>query len=179
MDQIFDLRQNLPFLNGLYIAVSAVKDAYLVVDGPYCVFQKAEIHAAHDLKNTFVSNTGAGRIIHTDLHFNTNVAYNVTLDRGHDIEEVLKKVSKIDGAGVVFLTSMDFHQILSVPLERYRRSAAIEGRAPIILVETRSLEGDWLDGYSRLVCKLAENIAIGTGKTEKDKVAIVGHLMDR
>ena len=33
----------LPFLNGVYVAVDALAGAYLIVDGPYCVFTKAEM----------------------------------------------------------------------------------------------------------------------------------------
>jgi nitrogenase molybdenum-iron protein alpha/beta subunit len=173
------LRQNLPYLNGIYIAVSAIRDAYLVVDGPYCVFQKAEIHSAHDINNSLISVTDTGRIIHTDLRFNTNVVYNVTVDRGHDIEKVLKKVSKFENAKIVFLTSMDFHHILSAPLEKYRRNAMQERCSPIILVESKSLEGDWLDGYGTLTQKVAENIDLGNPEPDINRVAIVGHLMDR
>ena len=70
--------------------MSAVADAYLVVDGPYCVFQKAEGQAAHDLNQTLISPVGTGRVVHTDVRFNTNVVDSVTLDRGEEIQAVLR-----------------------------------------------------------------------------------------
>ncbi len=173
------LRQTLPYLNGAYIAVGAVSDVRLVVDGPYCVVQKAEMHMAHDPASGLVAAAGVGRVGHTDLHLNQNVAYRVTVDRGHDIVQVLAEVASLPATGLVLLTSMDFHQILAAPLERYRRQAEASGGAPIALLEARCLTASWLQGYAAVLERVAALAPLPATAPEPDTVAVVGHLFDR
>jgi len=173
------LRQTLPYLNGVYVGVGAVSDLRLVVDGPYCVVQKAELHMAHDPASGLMAPAGVGRVGHTDLRFNTNVVYNVTVDRGHDIVAVLQAVAAQPEVGLVLLTSMDFHQILAAPLERYRRSAQEAGGAPIALLDARSLASDWLDGYAAVLERVAALAPLPEPAPEAGVVALVGHLFDR
>ncbi len=173
------LRETLPYLNGAYVAVGAVSDLRLIVDGPYCVVQKAELHMAHDPASGLISASGVGRIGHTDLHLNQNVAYRVTVDRGHDIVRVLSEAASLPDTGLVLLTSMDFHQILAAPLERYRRQAVASGGAPIALLEARSLAAGWLEGYGAVLERVASLAALPQADPEPDTVAVVGLLFDR
>lgn len=173
------LRQTLPYLNGAYVAVGAVSDLRLIVDGPYCVVQKAEMHMAHDPASGLVSASGVGRVGHTDLHLNQNVAYRVTVDRGHDIVQALSEAAALPDTGLVLLTSMDFHQVLAAPLERYRRQAEASGGAPIALLEARSLTASWLQGYAAVLERVASLAALPGSAPEADTVAVVGHLFDR
>lgn len=173
------LRQTLPYLNGAYIAAGAVSDLRLVVDGPYCVVQKAEMHMAHDPASGLVSASGVGRIGHTDLHLNQNVAYRVAVDRGHDIVQALSETAALPDTGLVLLTSMDFHQVLAAPLERYRRQAEASGGAPIALLEARSLAAGWLQGYAAVLERVASLAPLPEPAPEADGVAVVGHFFDR
>lgn len=179
MNAGFGLRQNLPFLNGVFVAVSAIADARLVIDGPFCVIQKAELHGAHDLGATLVSPTGQGRLVHSDLQIKGSAVFNALLDRGDLLVRLLAEVATLPDTGAVFLTSMDFHQVLATPLERYRRAATKQGGAPLVLVDSRSLDGDWLDGYARVVDRLAEVLELPPAAPEPRRVALVGHFMDR
>lgn len=173
------LRQNLAYLNGVYVGVGAVSDLRLVVDGPYCVVQKAETHMAHDPASGLMAASGVGRVGHTDLHLNQNVAYRVTLDRGQDIVRVLTEVAALPDTGLVLLTSMDFHQVLAAPLERYRRQAETAGGAPIALLQARSLSADWLEGYAAVLQRVASLAPLPAEAPDPDTVAVVGHLFDR
>ncbi len=179
MSTAYDIRQNIAYLNGVYVAVDAISDAYLVVDGPFCVLQKAEMQVGHHPATTLVAPAGMSRVVQTDLHLKPIPAHNVALDRGRDIVSVLSGVAAHPGAGIVLLTSMDFHQILGAPLERYRRSAGKEGGAPIALLDARSLEGDWLDGYARTLDVVARTIELPEPDPALHRVAVVGHMMDR
>ena len=38
-----------PYMVGVYLATNAVKDAVLVVDGPDCLFLKANMYTAHTI----------------------------------------------------------------------------------------------------------------------------------
>lgn len=170
---------NLPFLNGIYLAVNAIQDAALVVDGPYCLVQKAELQTAHDLASDLVRTDGPGRLFHTDIRFNTSVVPSMALNRSRDISEVLEAVATDLRFRLVVLTSMDFNHLLNEPLERHRRRAEARGHARLVRVPSESLEADWLDGHARVLEHLAAELDLDAGGPLPGHVAVVGHLMDR
>ncbi len=173
------LRLNLPYLNGVYVAVSAIADARLVIDGPFCITFKAELHSAHDPTSTLVSPTELPRLVHSDIQFDSNVVFKAAVDRGEDIVDVLSRMSTTPDTGIVLITSMDLYEVAATPLERYARAAQTDGGAPLVVLESRSLEDDWLSGYARAVDRIAEAIPLPDPDPAPDRVAIVGHLMDR
>jgi len=159
--------------------VAAVPDARLVVDGPFCVVQKAEMHGAHDPGSDLVSVDGIGRLMHTDVRLEGAAIYNAVMERSEAVVEVLREAAALPGTGVVLIASMDFHQVIAAPLERYRRAAQRAGGAPLLILPARSLDGDWLDGYATTLERLAEDLALGQPEPEPGRVALVGHLRDR
>jgi len=174
------LRETIAWLNGVYIAAAAVSDAVLAVDGPYCVVYRAEMHAAHDLRTTLLRPDSTGRLVHTDVQVGTEaVVDRAALARGKDIVDVLGHAAALPGAGIVLLTSMDFHVLLAAPLERYRRAAARSGGAPILLVESESLDSNWLGGYAATMARIAQDLDLGAPAPEPGTVAVIGHFMDR
>jgi nitrogenase molybdenum-iron protein alpha/beta subunit len=50
---------------------------------------------------------------------------------------------------------------------------------PIVEVPSRSLSGDWLEGYADTLEAIAGGIDLSGAVPERSKVAVVGHLMDR
>jgi len=170
---------NLPFLNGLYLAVNAIRDAALVVDGPYCLVQKAELHTAHDPASDLVRADGPGRLLHTDIRFNTSVVPSMALDRSRDIVEVLEGASRDPRFRLVIMSSMDFNHLLNEPLDQHRRRAEARGHARVIRVPSESLEADWIDGHARVLERLAAELDLDPGGPQPGQVAVVGHLMDR
>ena len=179
MNAPLGLRQNLPYLHGVYVAASAIADARLVVDGPFCVVQKAEMHAAHDPTSTLVGTAGPGRLVPTDLQGKGPGVLNTLRGREGPLVELLTEVAQMPGTGVVLLAAMDLQEAAAAPLERYRRKAAEQGGAPLVLVDARSLDGDWLDGYARTLDRVAEALPLPEPQPDPLCVALVGHLMDR
>ncbi len=175
----FGFRLNVPYLNGVYVAIDAIPDIYLVVDGPYCLVQKAEMQVAHNPASTLVSPAGVGRVVVTDIQTDTLVVANMATNRGVDIRTVLTEVANLPEAGMVLISSMDFHEITRAPLDLYRRQVAPACRAPIGIIEGRSLEDDWLEGYARTLDQVAQIIALPSPEPAPERVAIVGLLFDR
>ena len=70
----FSPRINFPFMHGLYLGINAVRDAYLLVDGPNCSFFKAEhIHGGHDFNSTLLDNNDAlSNTTWESMHFRRN-----------------------------------------------------------------------------------------------------------
>jgi nitrogenase molybdenum-iron protein alpha/beta subunit len=164
-----------PFLIGVYLATNAIPDAYTIVDGPDCLFFKSEyIHGKHDIRSTLLDVFDQHRIVLT----NVNVA-NVAKSHG---DAVLRKIKQVDGlptSSVIFVSSLPMVTIIGTQYDTLVREAQPETRARLIDCPGRSLQGDWLTGYSDVLVALAANIDVSGGAPDPKKVAIVGHLMDR
>ena len=169
----------LPFLNGVYVAVDAVDGAYLIVDGPYCAFKKAEMQYAHNLRSRLLPQFGYNRVAHTAEVLNTEEVQSLSTDRVAQVEAVFEKVLSLPDAEIVLATSFDFHELVNFPLKEIARRHAAAGGALVAHVPSRSLGGTWLDGYALTCAALARSVSLRPGRGKKNAVALVGHLRDR
>lgn len=166
-------RLHRPHLLGVYLAVNALRDARLVVDGPTCLFYKGEfIQGSHDWASSLLACDGRHRIWHSDTDVNR-----ASLDNEPRLVTLLEDAGK--GASVVLLSALPFCVVAGTDYARLARQASRRGGRPTVLVPGRSLEGDWLRGYGDVLCALAEAVPIPKGPRRKDAVAVVGHMMDR
>jgi nitrogenase molybdenum-iron protein alpha/beta subunit len=167
-------RSNFSYLIGVYLAVNAVPDAYLYVDGPDCTFYKAQfIHGKHDLNSTLIDAAGNHRIRMSDVTVNQ-----VVVDRTEMLTKSVQVLDRLDGCSLVLLTSMPMATITGTQYDLLIRGIQPSLDKPLIEVPSLSLSGDWLDGYARTLTALAGSIEL-TGKSSPDKVAIIGYMMDR
>lgn len=169
----------LPFLNGVYVAIDALRRCYLIVDGPYCVFTKAEMQYCHNLRCDLLPHLGKTRVVHTASDSHKEEVENTALDRTRQVERVFEQVCSLPDAEIVLATSFDFHQLLNFPLEAMSQQFAERTNKLVCHVRSRSLGGTWLDGYA-LVCEtLARAIPLQPGRKRPNTAAIVGYLFDR
>ena len=164
----------LPYLLGVYLAANAVKDVCVVVDGPDCVMQKADlIWGNHDLFSTLLSCEGRHRIICT-------MGHPLSSDRSPDakIAALVRKAAGSGEFGAVLLTALPFSRISGVDYAGI--AAAVNAKTPVAHVPARSMGADWLDGYDEALDALARSSVIG-GKIKKRRrtVALVGYMLDR
>lgn len=173
------------YLTGVYLAANAIRDVYLVVDGPNCAFFRIpQIQPNHDWLSDLVRSSGLHRVVDTDATPTRVSQGNPTL-----LLERLRQVDGLPDCGGILLTPMAHVAItgrqyptlldgLDPPLEH-----------PVIQVESRSLSGDWLDGYANTLTALAHHVDlapapardsdVGTQPGQERRVAIVGHLLHR
>ncbi len=164
-------RHNLPYLMGVYLAVNAIDDVWLVVDGPDCAHFKGQfIHGRHDWTSTLFRADGRHRIMFTGTN-----AQNVSWNREAAVEAAIEKAAH-GQAGAVILTSMPICGITGVQYDRI--VAGVDVDRPVVEVPGRSLRGDWLDGYDETLAGVAGAKSLD-GRPEEDAVAVVGHMMDR
>ncbi|MBI4677235.1 MAG: hypothetical protein HY748_06600 [Elusimicrobia bacterium] len=169
----------LPFLNGAYIAVDAVPGAFLVVDGPYCVFTKAEMQYCHNFRCRLIPPLGRCAVVHTAARTGMEEVTSLSADRLTGVEAVFDQVCGYPEARVVFATSFDFHELLNFPLADVARKAGRRSGKLVCPIPSGSLGAGWLDGYSRACEALARGIPLSPGKAGRDTVAVVGYLFDR
>jgi nitrogenase molybdenum-iron protein alpha/beta subunit len=167
-------QSNFPYLIGIYLAVNALPDAYLYVDGPDCAFYKAQfIFGKHDQNSTLVDSEGSHRIRMSDVTVNR-----VVVDRTELLKASITEMSLVQECSAVLLTSMPMATITGTQYDLLLRDLRPELDKPLVEIPALSLSGDWLDGYAETLAALAQSIPC-TGTPEPGKVAIVGNMMDR
>ena len=171
----FSSRMNFPYLHGVYLAINAIQDAWMVVDGPNCAFFKAErIFGAHDLQSTLLSVDGHHRIVNTDLNVDTVI-------RGHEdiFSGVLRRVLESGRPRVVFVGALPMASITGFAYSDIVEDLAAGADCPCLVLPARSLDRDWLHAYSDLLSVVARSIDLADGPQVDDGVAVVGYFMDR
>lgn len=171
------MRHNFPYMLGVYLAINAMPDACLIVDGPDCSFFKGEyIYGNHDLRSTLLNAAGYGRIIYTDVTFQ-----NIVLDRSNDILRTLSDAVQRGGFPLIFLTGMPMTTITDVQYEPLISKLRLSEGSSVITLPGKSLTHDWLGGYAQTLTTLAESLPrrARARNNRRDSVAIVGHFMHR
>lgn len=169
----------LPFLNGVYIAVDALADAYLVVDGPYCVFTKAEMQYCHNLRSRLLPPIGHRRVVHTGQVQDREEVKSLSTDRTSQVDAIFAGVCAQPDAGIVLSTTFDFHELVGFPMKEITRRHASPNGPLVCHIPSRSLGGTWLDGYARTCEALAQSVTLRPGKRKKNTAAVVGYMFDR
>ncbi|MBI5503059.1 MAG: hypothetical protein HY907_22630 [Deltaproteobacteria bacterium] len=168
----YGARLNLPYLIGVCLAVNALRDVWLVVDGPDCAHFKGQfIFGKHDWFSTLYRVDGRHRIVFTGTN-----AQNVTGNRDRWIERVIRR-AMLDEAGAVLVTSMPMCGITGAQYDRI--IAGMDATLPVLEVPGHSLRGDWLDGYAETLAAIARGKKLPRTRRRKDAVALVGYLLDR
>lgn len=174
-DPLFEGDLGLSYLTGVYLALNAVPDACLVVDGPNCAFfRTAQIQGNHDFLADLVSADGLHRIADTDATPDRLAAGDEGLLRSR-----LVAMSGLDRCQVVLLCAMSLVEVTGRQYDAILGELADELGAPVIQVPAGSLAGDWLHGYEQTLASLARELALDKGPRDPDEVAIVGHLFHR
>src|SRR3990167_5874297 len=170
------VRINIPYLQGAYLGLNAIPDAYFLGDGPSCIFDKAaHIHGRHDLFSTLLSCDSEHRIQHTGVN-----VFNIAGDCEGDIASGLRRIAAFRGCGAIFLGSMPMCAIVGTDYERILRDSLEGGAIPSFVMPRRSaVSGDWLDGYAAVMEAMAAGMNLDDAASEPKTAALVGYMMDR
>lgn len=172
----FDLPFRYPYHLGLYMAVNAIPGCYVVIDGPDCLYRKAEwIHGKHDLCSDLLDVEARHRVVPTMMH-----AGELIKAKGDEVRARLRRVAQLPEAELMLVNSMPHVQIIGTQYDKVIAELEPEIELPIIEVPSRALEGDWLDGYAEVLTSLATRLPLARGPgLVREHVAIIGLLMDR
>jgi nitrogenase molybdenum-iron protein alpha/beta subunit len=168
-------RLNFTYLNGVYLGINALRDAYLLLDGPPCGYNKLYfIHKTHDLFSDLSRRDSNHRICCTEVRVDRLVH-----ERDRLISQLLLRVSRRKDCGVVFVCSMPVATLTGVQYDLIINRASRKTKTPLIEIPSRSLQSDWLGGYEETLLAIAGNIPLKSRAARKGNVAIVGYLFDR
>jgi nitrogenase molybdenum-iron protein alpha/beta subunit len=174
-EEDFSMRLTYPYLLGVYLAVNAIEDAYLLVEGPDCSYMKTQyIQGNHDWLSTLTSVSGYHRVANTALHPSM-----MTSSREGPLQAMLQRLAVRPATGGLMLTTMPMATITGADYGRLCREVAQASGKAVVHVPGLSLSGDWLDGYARSLRALAQQVDLSGGAPRPGKVAVVGYLHDR
>jgi nitrogenase molybdenum-iron protein alpha/beta subunit len=161
---------------GVYLGVNAIPDARLIVDGPDCLFFKAEyVQGTHDLNSDLLDASGRHRVAHTVAD-----TVNVALDREPALANLIRRLATTGDCGALLVSALPMAEITGSQYDRIARDLTVEIGVPIMDVPGRSLRGDWLDGYSEVLDSLARCLPLDKPSSlDQDAVALVGMMIDR
>lgn len=177
-DGLFAPMTRIPYLTGVYLAVNAIRDVYLVVDGPNCAFFRIpQVQPNHDWQADLARASGLHRIVDTDSTPNriAQADNRVLLQR-------LVRADRQPDCAAILLTPMAIVALAGRQYEPLLESIKPPLDHPVLFVEQGSLTGDWLDGYAAVLHALADQMDLvpsEDGAALEDSVAIVGHLHHR
>lgn len=163
------------YLIGTYLAVNAIRDLYLLVEGPDCAHMKTQyIQGNHDWLSTLTSVSGLHRVSNTALHPDQMGGSRETA-----LKERLFEMANHPDVPAVALTPMPMAMVTGADYARLVREIASKTGKPAIYLARKELGGDWLDGYSQALAAIAAQIDVSGGRPSPINVAIVGYLFDR
>ncbi len=165
-----------PFLTGVYLAVNAISDAYLVIDGPSCATQKLEQFVRnHDLNSTMTRRVKPHRVAQTDLEDNL-----IVFGEEDRALEILQAMASQPDAGVVLFTGLTCAVIMGRDQQRIVSSLKDKTSAPVLSVASRVSSGDWLTGYAESLNALASGLPLlPHEESMRPRVGIVGYVHTR
>lgn len=162
----------LPYQIGVYLGINAIKDAALLNDGPNCSIPKAEfIYGNHDINSTLFSPDGMHRIFYTMSH-----PFKQKGNPEYKLEAMLSVLADCGRYGIVFATGLPFQSLTGIDYEGI--SSSITGKIPVAAVPPKSMELDWLGGYSAVLEAAAYKLVYSVPR-KKNSIAIAGYLFDR
>lgn len=172
----FDNPAMSSFMTGVNLALNAVADAFLLVDGPPCsFFRMAQVQGNHDWESNLLDSDGYHRVADTDC-----TTERAALGSEDLLVERLHALDALAQCRLILLTAMS---VVDVTGRDYRRIVDEQRRvlhSPLVWVRPGSISGDWLDGYGAVLEALAGQVDLAEDVVpEPASVAIVGHLMER
>lgn len=175
MSAHFTDQRTYPYLVGAAIAANAIGDAFLLLDGPDCVFYKAErVFGYHDLESTLLDVGGHHRLATSAIQPDDLVA-------GHArrLSEALRRIAGSGLPGIILIGAMPMAFITGVDYEALIDQALPARSLPVLALPERAIQADWLAGYADTLTTAARGIDLGDPGPRPDTVAVVGHMMDR
>lgn len=163
------------YVVGVYTAVNAIRDAWVLVEGPDCAHLKTQyLQGNHDWNSTLTSVSGFHRVANTALH-----PVHMTRSREKAIHGALTQIAGHPATSGLLMTSMPMASVTGADYARLCAEVTESSHKPVVHVPGRSLSGDWMDGYAETLFSLARRLDLTGGTPIPDKVAIVGYLHDR
>ena len=160
-----------PYLVWIFMAVNAIKDVALFVDGPDCNFFRVDmIYKTHDLFSTLKQPS-----INTRLYFSWVMPNKMVLGYENTIKRKLEFIEKNDNFKLGVIANMPVTSLLWIQYDWIVKN--FKKKFLIVPTYPDKFRIDW---YSLFLRQLARQIELNENlPKEKKSISIVGYLFDR
>lgn len=160
-----------PFLSGIFLWVNAIKDVALFVDGPDCVFYKADmIYKTHDLFSNLKDSSENTKVYFSGVMPNKMVRW-----YDEDIKRKLSYIDKNNNFNLWIITCMPVTWLLA---NQYSNIYS-DFKKDFIFVPSYT-DKFRIDGYSIFLKELAKYMTFDNNIPKKKyNISIVGNMFDR
>ncbi|MFI5348099.1 MAG: nitrogenase component 1 [Elusimicrobiota bacterium] len=170
-------RLNYPHLTGAMLAVNAIPDVSLLIDGPRCIQERVqEIFGRHDLNSTIFRDGGCYRIWHTDLE-----TKHVVTDIKTRYLQAMRLVASRPAASRVVAAAMPMCVVTGTQYDLAVRSLPRSINKRIALLPAPAIGGgDWLLGFDQTLAALVATLELRKSKRRRTgTVALIGAFPHR
>lgn len=182
MREPFEVSTVPTFLDGLFMAVNAMPDAWLVLDSPDgCYLKWEKLAYNHDLTSTLFHPLGRHRLAHTGIRL-ARLAFGTE----KEVRKLIRRIAREERPAIIFLSEVSMVLVTSNDLRTLAQEMTLETKVPVVYVAPRTFDGDWLDGYQAALGGLAKVVGSQEQKertqTEEGSArtaVIIGLMADR
>jgi len=164
-----------PYLDGVYLAVNAVPDAYLVYDAHDCGYYKAEkIAGGHDLFSDLLRWDQAHRVVRTNVEMHDYV-----MGSEDKLSKKLRQVIERHEPGIVFIARSNPIVTCGHDATAVLRDLGKKSKIPLVLIPDHNLEKDYVTGYLDALEGLTSKLTLRKGRARQKSVVLTGYVFDR
>ena len=163
----FTQRVSYTFMIGVYLAVNAIRDLYLLIEGPDCTYMKTQyVQGNHDWMSTLTSVSGHHRVANTALH-----PAQMSGSREESLQATLQRIASHPAVPAVALTSMPMAFITGA---EYKWATIYQNFAEL-LTKGQKLPNFERGGYDK---DYVQNTAFGPAASEAARKAATAATAD-
>ncbi len=173
----FTIRFNFaaPYLDGVYLAVNAVPDAYLVYDAHDCGYYKAEkIAGNHDLFSSLLRWDQANRVMRTNVEMSDYI-----MGGDDKLSKKLLQVGRRHGPRIIFVARHSTVVAAGHDARPVMRDLQKKLKIPLVLIPDGVSERGFVTGYLDALQGLLDQLAWKSRPAKTPRVALTGYFFGR
>lgn len=167
-----------PYMDGVYLAVNAIPDAYLIHDAHDCGYHNAErIAGGHDLLSTLMRWERLNRVVRTNLDSPEYI-----MGSRDKLSKKLLQVGERYRPAIIFVARSSVVIAAGHDPTPVVRDLQQKLRIPLVLIPDRNVEKDFITGYLDTLAGLFSQLPSPPRRSDrhrKRRVAVAGYVFDR
>jgi nitrogenase molybdenum-iron protein alpha/beta subunit len=164
-----------PYLDGVYLAVNAIEDAYLVYDAHDCGYTKAEkIAGNHDLLSSLMRWDQVDRIVRTNIESREFI-----MGSDDRLSMKLRQVAERYCPGVIFVARSNVMIFTGHDSSLVLDDLGREIPVPLVRIPEKNADQDHLTGYLDAVDGILSLMEPCSAPRGENRVLLAGYVFDR
>lgn len=164
-----------PYLDGVYLAINAIPDSFLVYHAHDCGYHKAEkITAHHDLFSTLLRVDQLKRIARTNIDSKEYI-----LGGEDKLSMKILQVFERHKPEMIFVARSNIVLVSGEDVESVIEDLKTKHGIPLVLIPGKNIELNYIAGYYDTVKSLLAEIPLEKASDKGGTVALVGYIFDR